>query len=142
MYALVVKGAGGGGGGVLRLLGVGGDDGLEVLALSSFLAAVAVRGLRDLLRLVDGSLLDVGAVHHVAPRRKRLLYGWPVRAAGGGGRRGGRGRIEGGAMRSSRVVRTGRAHGWMRCFSTVVGGRLWREARPARAAFVVMRRCT
>ena len=61
-------GAGGGGGGVLGFLRLGGDDGLEVLALSALLARAAIRGVRDLLRLVDGRLLDVGAIHRGLPR--------------------------------------------------------------------------
>lgn len=39
------------------------DDGLEVLALPSLLAAVAVCGVGDLLGLVDGRLFHVGAIH-------------------------------------------------------------------------------
>lgn len=68
-YALVVKGAGRGGGFVLA----GGDDGLQVLLLALLVAPVPVRGLRDLLRLVDGGLFDgVGAIHHGFPAASAL----------------------------------------------------------------------
>ena len=83
VYALVVEAAGRRGGrGVGALLLLGGDDGLELGALPPLLAPICGGG--DLLRLVDGRLLDVGrAVHHrVSPRR----LGWPVRegcSAGG-----------------------------------------------------------
>jgi hypothetical protein len=53
---------------VLVALALGGDYRLQVLALPSLLSAVAVRRLRDLLRLVDGSLLHVGAIHGGFPR--------------------------------------------------------------------------
>lgn len=83
---LVVKGAGRGGRCILaRLLALGGDNGLQVLALSALLAAVAVRCLRDLLRLVDGRLLDVGAIHRVAsssPPRAGLAAGRASRGCG------------------------------------------------------------
>jgi hypothetical protein len=70
---LVLKGAGGGRRGILAallllLLLLCGDDGLQVLALPPLLAAVAVGCLRDLLRLVDGRLLDIGAIHRALPR--------------------------------------------------------------------------
>ena len=59
-----VEGRARGGGGAGRGIGaLGGDDGLEVLALPPLLAAVAVGGLGDLLGLVDGRLFDVGAIH-------------------------------------------------------------------------------
>lgn len=60
---LVLEGRGRRGRGILAGLLLRGDDGLQVLALPSLLAAVAVGSLRDLLRLVDGGLLDVGAIH-------------------------------------------------------------------------------
>lgn len=41
---------------------------LQVLSLPSLLSAVAVRSVRDLLRLVDGRLLHVGAIHGGFPR--------------------------------------------------------------------------
>jgi hypothetical protein len=47
---------------------VGGDDGLEIVALPPFLLTVAIRGERgggrNLLGLVDGGFLEVRAVHH------------------------------------------------------------------------------
>jgi hypothetical protein len=47
---------------------IGCDDGLEVVAFPSFLLAVAIGSQRgcccDLLGLVYGSLLNVGAIHH------------------------------------------------------------------------------
>jgi predicted acylesterase/phospholipase RssA len=49
--------------------------GAACLALPALLAPVAVRGLRDLLRLVDGGFFDVAAIHHVGPRRKRAARG-------------------------------------------------------------------
>jgi hypothetical protein len=58
-----------------------GDDGLQVLALPPLLAAVAVRGLRDLFGLVDGGLLDVGAIHIGLPRH---ALGCSVRLRVGG----------------------------------------------------------
>jgi hypothetical protein len=64
---LVLEAARRRGRGVLAGLLLGGDDGLQVLPLPPLLAAVAVRGLRDLLGLVDGGLLDVGAIHGVFP---------------------------------------------------------------------------
>lgn len=82
---LVVKGGRGGGRGVLAALLLRGDDGLQVLALPPLLAAAAVRRLRDLLRLVDGGLLDVGAIHGApSPPRAgcgRLLLGAGLRVA-------------------------------------------------------------
>jgi len=36
---------------------------LQVLTLAPFLAAVAIGSLRNLLRLVDGGLFDVGPIH-------------------------------------------------------------------------------
>jgi branched-subunit amino acid ABC-type transport system permease component len=45
------------------LLILGGDDGLQVTTLSPLLAAVAIGGIGDLLRSVDGGLLDGIAVH-------------------------------------------------------------------------------
>jgi len=66
---IVLKGARRASGrGVLVALVLRGDDGLEVLALPSLLAAVAVGSLRDLLGLVDGRLLHVGAIHGGFPR--------------------------------------------------------------------------
>lgn len=55
---------------VLRAaLPLGRDNGLQVLALPPLgLAAVTVGRLRDRLRLVDGGLLDVGAIHRELPR--------------------------------------------------------------------------
>lgn len=82
---LVVWWGGGAGhvlGGILRGLLLGGDDGLQVLALPALLAAGAVRSLRDLLGLVDGRLLDVGAIHR---GRARLALGGERRAARGCG---------------------------------------------------------
>jgi hypothetical protein len=64
---LVLEAARRRGRGVLAGLLLRGDDGLQVLPLPPLLAAVAVRGLRDLLGLVDGGLLDVGAIHGVFP---------------------------------------------------------------------------
>ncbi len=52
------------------------DDGLQVLALPSLLSAVAVCSVRDLLRLVDGRLLHVGAIHGgFSPPRAGLWAG-------------------------------------------------------------------
>lgn len=65
---LVVEGARRRGRCVLAGLLLRGDDGLQVLPLPPLLAAVAVRCLRDLLRLVDGGLLDIGAIHIGLPR--------------------------------------------------------------------------
>jgi hypothetical protein len=48
---------------LLALTLLGGDDRLEVPALATLLASVAIGSLRNLLRLADGGLLDVGAVH-------------------------------------------------------------------------------
>ena len=45
-----------------------GDNGLQILTLSSFLAAVSVGSLGDRLCLVDGGLLDIGAIHRGLPR--------------------------------------------------------------------------
>lgn len=53
----------GAGGTLVLLLLLGGDDGLEVGALPALLASVAIGGLCNLLGLVDGGLLDIGAVH-------------------------------------------------------------------------------
>lgn len=53
----------------LCALPLGRDDRLQVLALPPLrLAAVAVGRLRDRFRLVDGRLLDVGAIHRGLPR--------------------------------------------------------------------------
>ena len=66
--------------------------GAACLALPALLAPVAVRGLRDLLRLVDGGLFNVAAIHHVGPRHKRA-------ARGAWGRWFGRGRSGDGGIR-------------------------------------------
>ena len=65
---LVLKGARRCGRSVLAGLLLRGNDGLQVLALPPLLPAVAVGCLRDLLRLVDGRLLDIGAIHIGLPR--------------------------------------------------------------------------
>lgn len=70
---LVVKGARRGRRCVLALLLLGGDDGFQVLTLPPLLAPIPVRGLRNLLRLVDGGLFDVGAIHHDFPATRAGL---------------------------------------------------------------------
>ena len=87
-----------GGAALLALALFGGDDGLEVLALPALLAPAAIGGVRNLLGLLDGSLLNIcGAVHgEIAgdggclQRRQR----WWVERVGAGARaaakRGGR----------------------------------------------------
>lgn len=51
-----------------RRVVLGGDDGFEVIAFPSLLLTVAVCGEsgsgRNLLRLIDGGLFQIGAVHH------------------------------------------------------------------------------
>ena len=124
-----MKGAGLCGRPVLALLLLSGDDGLEVLAFSAFLAPVAVRGLRDLLCLVNGSLFDVGTVHHgllASPPQAR--YQWEGRRAWAMLRcdqAGGRVGIMGSWWRQRQQQRTSRR----------------REARPARVAVVPLRCC-
>ena len=61
---LVVKGAARGRRSVLAGARLAlGNDGLQLAGFPPLLRAIAVGGLRNLLGLVDGRLLDVGAVH-------------------------------------------------------------------------------
>lgn len=122
---LVVKGARGRGRGVLAALLLRGNNGLEVLALSALLAAVAIRGLRDLLGLVDGRLFDVGAIH---VGRSPPRAGLPVRGsrecAGGGcavcsgapdaaGSAHGAARVRGDLLEGDAGVGEGQAQKWL-----------------------------
>jgi hypothetical protein len=85
-----------------------GNNGLQVLALPPLFAAVPVGSLRDLLRLVDGRLFYVGAVHRGALIHfpaTRWAAAWD-RVSGGGGLRSA---VCGG--RSGAAVADGQAHG-------------------------------
>jgi hypothetical protein len=51
------------GAGIAVVLGVGGDDGLQICTLATLLLTVAIGGTSNLLSLVQCRLCDVGAIH-------------------------------------------------------------------------------
>lgn len=86
LYILVVKGPCRRGRCILAGLLLRGNNGLQVLALPPLLASISVRRLRDLLRLVDGRLFDVGAIHGALVRfpATRWAAAWDRVSRGGG----------------------------------------------------------